>query len=40
MLLLLKCSLMIQTKRNQEKTLSLKYAFMVLLKQNEKLKCV
>ena len=31
---------MVQTERNQEKWLSLKYAFMVLLKQNEKLKCV
>ena len=33
-LLLLKCSSMVQTERNQEKWFSLKYVFMV--KQNEK----
>ena len=34
MFLLLKCSLMVQTKRNQEKVVVTKYAFMV--KQNKK----
>ena len=31
---------MVLTKRNPEKVVVTKHAFMVLLKQNEKLKCV
>ena len=38
-LLLQKCSLMVQTKKNPEKWLSLKYTFMVLIKQNLKSVC-
>ena len=39
-LLLLKCSLVVQTKRNQEKVVVTKICFYGLLKQNEKWKCV